>query len=628
MQFPFPTLNSLFTGALFLASGFLTLLFWRKSREKLPFVLLQILCGLWCFSAAAYLQAPRPGPLASILLYAFSLFAAAALWHFAYTLTGAPGGRALVRWTPYGLAAAASGILIGLRITEPVSPAIVILFCGVLAGPTILRLRRSLSPAESMNRLEAVIVTAAAVSVYPLGLTLLLKTGGMLAEPYGLYWLELPFLAFLFIANRHRHPASTAPEERPAPAPEEGMFSVASVMQTVLSAYPRKVLFQEFARALDARFGINRFSVLAFRKERSALDPLYGCDEYRDFDFYRLLPSGGTFLEWSANQSGILTSAALLASADANANEAGRLLNEGGVSSFFHFNVSGESAYSFLLGSGSAGSGPPHSSGDPLECYLHMSALLLELENLGGQREQLLAQVKAAERLASVGTLAAGLAHEIRNPLVSVKTFIQLLPERLHDEEFRTQFLEIVDGEVQRICRLVDNLLDFAKPSKPSFKCENINEIAESMLSLLQSRIREKGIHILQKLSPEIPSTLVDKERVKQVFLNILLNAIQASSLMGKIYVQTSLVCPTGDTSGHRFIQILVRDEGPGIPEHMLERVFDPFFTTKPDGSGLGMAIANQIVLEHQGFIDVESSVGKGSTFFVNLPVRTAERTE
>jgi signal transduction histidine kinase len=321
-------------------------------------------------------------------------------------------------------------------------------------------------------------------------------------------------------------------------------------------------------------------------------------------------------------------STALLAAGDSNANEAGRLLTEGGASSFLRLGINGESAYFFLLGAGAAGADSVAPPRDPLGCHLRMSALLLELENLKEKQEMLQVQVKAAERLASVGTLAAGLAHEIRNPLVSIKTFIQLLPERLHDEEFRTQFLDIVEGEVQRICRLVDSLLDYAKPSKPNFKCENINEIAESMLSLLQSKIKEKGIHILQKLSPDIPPTPVDKERVKQVFLNILLNAIQASSFMGKIYVQTSFVCPNGDKPGHRYIQILVRDEGPGIPEHALERVFDPIFTTKPDGSGLGMAIANQIVLEHQGFIDVESSVGKGSTFFVNLPVRTAETTE
>ena len=227
--------------------------------------------------------------------------------------------------------------------------------------------------------------------------------------------------------------------------------------------------------------------------------------------------------------------------------------------------------------------------------------------------------MRRADRLASLGTITAGLAHEIRNPLVAIKTLTQLLPERLDDEEFRSHFLNIASGEVDRISSLVNELLEFARPSDPKFEMTDINGIVDGMLLLVSTETKKKQVVVIKEYASDLPSITVDGEQIKQVFLNILLNAIEATPPNGTIIVRTRSFLKPG---GEPHLQIEFTDTGCGIPPEYVEDIFNPFFTTKTKGSGLGLSISNQIIQDHLGYIDVESRVNQGSSFFVNLPLR------
>ena len=235
-------------------------------------------------------------------------------------------------------------------------------------------------------------------------------------------------------------------------------------------------------------------------------------------------------------------------------------------------------------------------------------------ENLKNTKKVML----RADRLASLGTLAAGLAHEIRNPLVAIKTFTQLLPERFDDEEFRNHFTNVAAGEIDRISTLVTELLEFSRPSGPFFQQENLNAILDKMITLIKTEAKQKEVAIETTLADDLPTVTVDKEQIKQVFINILLNAIQATPEKGSILVATRKIAKSNGGPG--FVQVEISDTGVGIPEEELDKIFTPFFTTRAKGSGLGLAISHQIIQEHEGTIDVRSALQKGTTFTINLP--------
>lgn len=227
--------------------------------------------------------------------------------------------------------------------------------------------------------------------------------------------------------------------------------------------------------------------------------------------------------------------------------------------------------------------------------------------------------IRRADRLSSLGMLTAGLAHEIRNPLVAIRTFTQLLPERFADAEFRESFQHLALKEVDRICGLINDLLSFARPSAPNVSEEDVNEIVDSIVRILETEAKEKEVQMYRNLAPGLPKIFIDKEQIKQVSMNVILNALQSIEGRGVVEVSTRLFTKNG---GEQYVQIEVRDSGVGIPDKDLEDIFNPFFTTKKDGSGLGLSISHQIVQEHGGYIAVESQVEKGTTFFIHLPVR------
>ena len=241
------------------------------------------------------------------------------------------------------------------------------------------------------------------------------------------------------------------------------------------------------------------------------------------------------------------------------------------------------------------------------------------------QRERELKQsqdtLRRADRLSSLGLLTAGLAHEIRNPLVAIRTFTQLLPERYDDPEFREGFQGLALKEVDRICGLITDLLTFARPSKPNVAPENVNDVVDNIARILETQAKEKGVEISRQFGVDLPKAWIDREQMKQVFMNLILNAIQAMTGAGTVTLLSRTVERNGVQPAGEFVQVEVRDNGIGIPEENLQHIFDPFFTSKDEGSGLGLAVSHQIVQEHGGFVTVESTVGKGTSFFVHVPV-------
>ena len=253
-----------------------------------------------------------------------------------------------------------------------------------------------------------------------------------------------------------------------------------------------------------------------------------------------------------------------------------------------------------------------------LTTLANQMAVAIENARLYDDLKKSKSYIRRADRLASLGTLTAGISHEIRNPLVAIKTFTQLLPERLEDEEFRGEFLKIASGEVDRISSLVNELLEFARPFDPKLELEDVNAILDGMILLVSTETKKKQIELTKNYASDLPSIQIDREQMKQVFLNILLNAIEATAQNGKICVGTRTFAKP---AGELYVQVEFTDSGCGIPKEQLETIFDPFFTTKRAGSGLGLSISNQIVQDHRGYIFVESQIHKGSSFFVNLPV-------
>jgi signal transduction histidine kinase len=231
--------------------------------------------------------------------------------------------------------------------------------------------------------------------------------------------------------------------------------------------------------------------------------------------------------------------------------------------------------------------------------------------------------MKRTDRLKSLETIAGGFAHEIRNPLTSIKTFIQLAPERKDDPQFIQEFSKVVLDDVYRIERLIQEILDYARYMEPKLTDEDFNDIVASCLYFIDVKADNHGIKIEKELAPDLPRVMLDRQQIKQVLLNLFLNAMASMAKSGgQLRVQTrKLMKPEGKA----WVHIEIEDTGEGIQETNLEHIFDPFFTTKHEsgeheGTGLGLTIVHQIIQEHHGEILVKSSVGVGTTFFVSLP--------
>ena len=222
--------------------------------------------------------------------------------------------------------------------------------------------------------------------------------------------------------------------------------------------------------------------------------------------------------------------------------------------------------------------------------------------------------MRRLDRLASLGTLSASMAHEIKNGMVAIKTFIDLLLQRGQD----TELTEVVDRELQRINAIVTQMLRFAAPRGATLATVHVHELLDHSLRLLHHQILGKRVSLQRHYNAQADAVCGDDAQLQQAFMNLLLNALEAMDRNGVLTVATDI---NQDDSGRRLVQIRVQDTGVGIPPENVGRLFEPFFTTKKNGTGLGMAICRRIAHEHQGDIRAESEPNRGATFSFSLPL-------
>ena len=225
------------------------------------------------------------------------------------------------------------------------------------------------------------------------------------------------------------------------------------------------------------------------------------------------------------------------------------------------------------------------------------------------------AQLHRSDRLAMIGQIAAGTAHEIRNPLTSLRGFIQLLESSLEgkDMEKEVGYLKIMKNEIDRISELVNEFLLLGKPKDVHYRPTSIAQTIRNILPIIESEANLHGITVSYVPSPDQPLVIADSELLKQVFLNICKNAIEAMENSGSLQIVERI-------DEHQYIHIEFHDTGPGIPHFLLDKIFDPFFTTKENGTGLGLSVCQRIIHDMGGQIRVQSEEGKGTTFTVSIP--------
>jgi two-component system NtrC family sensor kinase len=230
------------------------------------------------------------------------------------------------------------------------------------------------------------------------------------------------------------------------------------------------------------------------------------------------------------------------------------------------------------------------------------------------------------EKLASVGLLAAGIAHELNNPLTGILTFSHLVRQNMPDDSPDAADLDLVIRETKRCAAIIKRLLDFAREKEPEKKFADLNQLVEDTARILERPARLRDIEVAMELDRTLPHIWIDPDQIKQVIMNMLVNAQHAIEEKGSITVRTRRSPPRSPEPGAEpvpMIELAIIDTGCGIPEKNLQRIFDPFFTSKEvgKGTGLGLSVSHGIVKAHGGLIEVESRVGEGTTFRVYLPL-------
>lgn len=237
-------------------------------------------------------------------------------------------------------------------------------------------------------------------------------------------------------------------------------------------------------------------------------------------------------------------------------------------------------------------------------------------------KEQTKEIVGRSERLAMIGQLAAGVAHEINNPLGSIIIFSHILLEEPEIKDLARKNLEKIVKESMRCKDIVKGLLDFARQTEPEVKLASINEVLRSTLSLVEKQTLFQNIQIITRINPDLPAVEIDTTQIQQVFMNIIINAAEALDGQGELIIATRV------SEDNRFVEVEFTDSGCGISQENLKRLFEPFFTTKEvgHGTGLGLAISYGLIEKHKGRIDVQSVLGKGTTFIIQLPIKEKKK--
>jgi two-component system sensor histidine kinase HydH len=235
--------------------------------------------------------------------------------------------------------------------------------------------------------------------------------------------------------------------------------------------------------------------------------------------------------------------------------------------------------------------------------------------------------MRRMDRLHSVGTLSASMAHEVKNAFVAVRTFVDLLLEKNQEADLA----EIVRMEMQRIDSIIGQMLKFSGPAKPAFASVHLHLVLDKSLLLIQHLLEDKKIKLTRSFGASSDLVEGDQDQLEQAILNLLLNSLDAMETGGRLEVLTEILPASARVEGlppgedRRLLRVVIRDSGIGIPPQNMQRLFEPFFTTKPDGTGLGLAITRRIIQEHQGVISVASDLNKGTAFSFILPVRGAD---
>jgi two-component system nitrogen regulation sensor histidine kinase GlnL len=249
---------------------------------------------------------------------------------------------------------------------------------------------------------------------------------------------------------------------------------------------------------------------------------------------------------------------------------------------------------------------------------------LVLLRDLGGRRSRG-AGSETASRAEDLADVAAGLAHEIKNPLGGIKGAAQILAETLAGSPDATRFTSLITREVDRVSALLEQLLELTRPPRLRLAAVNVHRILQEVLLLEEARTGG-ALTVDCRFDPSLPEVWADEARLRQVLLNLVKNALEAMGRAGRLTITTRIetdfhVRNPGHGRGRRFLSVDIEDTGPGIPAEDLERVFTPFFTTKPSGTGLGLAVSQRLVTEHGGRLRAESEPGRGTRFRVSLPV-------
>ncbi|RJP18258.1 MAG: HAMP domain-containing protein [Candidatus Abyssobacteria bacterium SURF_5] len=261
------------------------------------------------------------------------------------------------------------------------------------------------------------------------------------------------------------------------------------------------------------------------------------------------------------------------------------------------------------------------------------------------QLRELEHEMQRRNRLAALGELSAGVAHEIRNPLGIIKNSAEMLRDRIQDDAKRRELTDFIVEEVARLNKVVTDFLLFARPLEPDLEPVDINTVLEHTLAFLKSDSRPDQVRIERKLAEGLPKVLADPEQCRQVFLNLFMNAFQAMNGKGTISVETrpspqpplfpertpesndySPAFPSSSVQEpKKMVDVVISDTGTGIQTELLPRIFDPFFSTKDEGAGLGLSLVHKIIENHNGRIKVTSKPGAGTTFIISLPVASNE---
>ncbi|MBA1334201.1 MAG: GAF sensor signal transduction histidine kinase [Firmicutes bacterium] len=233
------------------------------------------------------------------------------------------------------------------------------------------------------------------------------------------------------------------------------------------------------------------------------------------------------------------------------------------------------------------------------------------------EKKRLEDQLQRSERLAALGQLVSGIAHELRNPLSIIRATVQLMEKELNAHEGISEYTGIVKEQADRQNKIIQELLDFAKPAVPQLVPVDLNQLLDSVMTFTRAYLKDSNVVLSIEKEKELPKILADGEKIKQVILNLILNGVQAMPDGGELKIKTY------STEGKTVIEF--SDTGVGIPQENLEKIFNPFFTTRDGGTGLGLAIAHQIVKMHQGTLEARSVRGKGATFTVTIPAMQSE---